>query len=319
MILRDDKLYSSYSQIDNYLQCPMKWYLDKVMKLKEDVPNKHLLYGLAIHEFLEELFNTKMVHEDIFKEKWNIKEAAIQDYLDVMRKKLDEKNIPFITENEKEEYYNQAFEMINYLYYTEDYFTNLLFNSEILGAEVPFSLEIEIPSKKYLDSNGDITDLDIVNLAGLIDLVIQTDKGIIGIDYKSSSKMFEKLKLKKNLQFPIYSMAINQEYGEYPVENYYFFSKLLDYQRVLFTKELTSEQTEQMSKRGSKEIYSLPPEEAKKAIQKVFNEMANYQTDKKKPKGCPSPLCYWCDFGKHNTGICKASSYWTPKDKKGVV
>lgn len=313
MILKNDKLYSSYSQIDNYLQCPMKWYLDKVMKLKEDMPNKHLLYGLVIHEFLEELFNTKMVHEDIFKNKYNIKEATVEEYKNAIKKKLDNKNIPLVTEYERNEYYNQAFEMINYLYYVEDYFTKLLYNSEIIGTEVPFDLEIEIPSKKYFDENGDIIIIDTVHLVGSIDLVLRNETGIIAIDYKSSSKKFDKQKLKKNLQFPIYSLAIKQEFGEYPVENYYFFSKLQEYQKVLFTQELTPEQEAIMNKKNSKEIYSLPLDEATKAIKKVFNEMSTYQTDKNKPRPCPSPLCYWCEFGKHNNNICKGSSDWQPK------
>lgn len=301
MIVRNGRLETSYSQIDKFKKCPMQWHLRYIEGLKYEQPNKHLEYGLATHETLE----------FFFKEKQNGYVVPLELLQRVYQYNIDKRNIPFESSEEEMEYVMNGSVMIDNLLGQEDDFYKMLLNSEILGVEQQFELPVEVSSREFVDPKTEETlTLDTVWIKGFIDLVLRNEKGIILIDHKSGSKPYRKSDLKNNLQFPIYALAVKEIYGEYPAESFYNFTKIHKSQRVLFTEEITPEMEEEMSKRGSKKIYSKPPEDTLMEVRQVFNKMY-----KPKHKACPTPLCFWCEYGYYNEKVCKASSKWKPIKK----
>ena len=43
----------SYSQLSMYSDCPLRWKLNYVEKLRISESNKHLIFGTAMHEVLQ--------------------------------------------------------------------------------------------------------------------------------------------------------------------------------------------------------------------------------------------------------------------------
>ncbi len=299
MIFREGRLTSSYTQISKYQHCPMSWKLRYKDRIKIDSKNKHLEYGLAVHETLEYLFLEK-------KNGFNIPLKLIED---ILKYNLEKRDIPFENPVEEKDWELRAQIMLENLFEEGSELERLMMNSTIIGVELPFELPIEIQERTFINTEtGEEEVFDTVWIIGFIDLVLKTDEGIVVIDHKSGKKKFQKAKLRKGLQFPIYAMAIKHLFGEYPVKSYYNFTKIHTSQELLFTETINLEMIEKMNKRMAKTIWAKSPEIALMDIRKVFDGM--YISSE---KVTPSPLCYWCDFGFHNTNICRASSKWKPR------
>ena len=48
----------SYSSVNTYQQCPLKWYFRYVEKIPEEVIGSALVFGCAIHSGIERHFQT---------------------------------------------------------------------------------------------------------------------------------------------------------------------------------------------------------------------------------------------------------------------
>lgn len=285
MIFRNNRLETSYSQLDTFLSCPYKWKLKYIDGIIVEGQSKHLDYGLTIHEVLEEYFNSikngnklsKVELCNIYKDKFSVKNIAFDDFGEVA------------------DYYSAGHMMIDRLYEPLNEFEELLSNAEIVGVEEPFEVVIDIPNYEFdievKDGIIETKSFERVIIVGYIDLILKTDKGYIIIDHKSGNKLYKKDKLEHNLQFPIYALAILQKFKEIPAECYYNFTKLGDFQQVF--------------------IDEARLEEAERIIKGIFREMKKRNQP---PKPCP--LCFWCGYGKHNSKLCKFSSVWKPKKKE---
>ena len=67
----------SYSQLSMYGDCPLRWKLNYVDKLRISESNIHLIFGTAMHEtlqlYLEIMYNDNYLNQKIDK---------LQDYLE---------------------------------------------------------------------------------------------------------------------------------------------------------------------------------------------------------------------------------------------
>ena len=261
MILKDGFLCSSYSQIDLYERCPYQWWLKYVQQSQSNIASKHLGYGLAIHETLELFFK---MHCNGELPPYDVMVSMYYHFLNVH-------SIPYDSYEEEMEWTMEGLLMLERLYNPKNELEKLMTTAKIIGVEKSF-----------------VVPLHGVNIIGFIDLVLKTYDGIIVVDHKSGKKMFDKSKLNDNLQFPIYAMAIKNEYGELPVKNYYNFTKVHNLQEASVTEQKIKE--------------------AELRISKIFKKMS-----KKKHTPKPCALCYWCDFSKYKMNICTYSSDWKPK------
>lgn len=282
MIYKNGRMVSSYSQIDKYLQCPYSWYLKYIEGNKSEQRSKHLEYGLAVHETLEYYFKKRK--ED--------NEVSLDEMLDIYNLFFDMHDIPFDDEAERQKCYDEGVNCLKRLYIPINELDNLLAGDiKILGVEMDLDLPISVPEFEIVLPDGEIKKFSEVYIIGFIDLVLKTDEGIIVIDHKSGSTLFDKDKLAHNLQFPIYAMAVKKAFGVLPVRSYYNFTKLHKWQEVVVDEDRLIE--------------------AEKEIVKVFKKMG-----KTKHTAKPSYLCYWCDWSKYKEAICKFSSDFKPKSAK---
>ena len=281
-------MVSSYSQLEKFEKCPNSWALRYISKNKVDVKSKHLEYGLALHETLEFIFNDT-------RSKYKIPLPFVYDLYNY---NFNKRNIPFDNEIEEMEWRMEGMITLESLILQQTTFDQLLMGSKIIGVEMPFEIPIHVDGLKLADCffntenlASSLVDYDTVYIKGFIDLVVETEQGIIVIDHKSGGKVFDKHKLTTDLQFPIYGMAINSLLGKYPIKYYYNFTRLHKSQIV--------EVNEQRIKDENERIIA------------DFKKMG-----RGKYTARPTPLCYWCDYSRYKTGICLKSSTWKPKPKE---
>ena len=126
------------------------------------------------------------------------------------------------------------------------------------------------------------------------------------VDYKSNKKPYEQKDLATSLQFYIYALACKELYGQYPSECVYDMI-FLDMKQYALTKG--------WEQRGFK------------ALNKILDEMIWYQelgSEQIPPKA--SPLCHFCPFCKTNPNadpfyntLCDFHSLWTREKKTFAV
>jgi len=167
--------FISYSQIDNYLICPLRYKYSYVLKIPV-APNHTLSFGNTIHETLKEFHTQKMFGKDI----------SLEELLKIYEKNwnplgyLDEKHRKLRFESGKkllEQYYNKNKDM----------------TVKHLGIEKSFNLMV-----------------DGIKLYGKIDRIDELPNGDIEIiDYKTGSSKDQK-EADKDAQMTIYAMAAKE-------------------------------------------------------------------------------------------------------------
>ena len=263
------KIYS-HSKISSFEQCPLKFKLKYIDRLKPDIEKTieaHL--GSCVHDSLEWLYtqiknyqNTPLLDKliEYFSTKWQ--KEMTQDTV-IIKQDMTEKD-----------YFNKGVEfLISY------YMKNHPFNDGTIECEKKIMLD--------LDEKGEY------KIIGYIDrLAINPETGKYEIhDYKTANNMPEKKSIEKDRQLALYSIAI-KEIFEIP------FSEEID----LIWHYLAHNQKIH-SKRTDSEIEQLKKETLEK-IKEI--EAATEQEDF---PACTSILCNWCEFKETCKEIQKAQSF----------
>jgi len=167
--------FISYSQIDNYLICPLRYKYSYVLKIPV-APNHSLSFGNTIHDTLKEFHTQKMFGKDV----------TLDQLLKIYEKNwiplgyLDEKHRQLRFESGKkllEEYYHK----------------NTSLKEKHLGIEKPFNIMI-----------------DGTKLIGKIDRIDEHPNGEVEIvDYKTGNPK-EQNEADKDAQMTIYAMAAKE-------------------------------------------------------------------------------------------------------------
>jgi len=184
----------SHSQIQTYLSCPLKFCLEKIEKIKPDIPNESLtlVLGTAVHKALEELYIKVSNYQkpekewllDIYKQVWNKEIEEINKQNE--RELFDKETL--------ETFYNRGVEYINYYYDTYKPFTK---SGVVMKTESNVFCELE----EWIKFSWKIDRIDI-------------DNDIITIvDYKTNKTMPKDWKEDtiKN-QITLYGIWIKKDY-----------------------------------------------------------------------------------------------------------
>lgn len=178
----------SYSSLETYRNCPLKYRYKEIDKLKEP-KSKEAVFGTLVHSTMKFAYDPALIPPTIdqaidhFSRGWNSE----------------------IWENELEERaaFSQGIEMIQKYYRTND-----PKDATIVALESNFSLEIADP----LHFGQTHT------IRGIIDRIDKTENGYEIIDYKTSKKMPSQDFVDSNLQLSIYLKAFLTRYPK-EVEN----------------------------------------------------------------------------------------------------
>ena len=171
----------SYSQLNTFLQCPLRWKMYYLLGKGESSDTESTQLGTQVHSFIEEFCAKKQQGYE-----WSVGEAT-----SLMEDKLDERTITF-KEDEDEDIVWQHLGVAKSMVEEDKGLGALLKNCDVLAQELEFKLQFNLPfTVKYGDE-----EYHEVIINGFIDLLLKNKEtgGLIVVDHKTSKKKFDKEK-----------------------------------------------------------------------------------------------------------------------------
>ena len=292
---------TSYSQIEVFLNCPYRWYLDYLLGQRIVEKQEALALGSAIHTTLEQYFNT-------IKDGGVVTLGEAQDMLSF---NMECEDIPYANKESQELAETQHMDMISGLCCGTSKLAEFMKDKEVIACEKAFQCKIDLPfSIKF----GDETYNELY-IIGSIDFIARDKQGGIHVvDFKSGKKMFNNKKLKENLQLPIYSLIIREAYGVLPKSTQYYFTRLDEFQNVMPLANCEEECQHVYYKNGK-------IKQKQRIVSDVMNELIDifrrqYTIGEYEPKPCA--LCSWCSHSPWYGELrnCKHAQFYRRTDFK---
>lgn len=193
---KNEPLYLSFYQIDDYLTCPLKYKYAHVLRVPL-LPNHQIIYGSALHKAAQ-AYNSAKINKQKFTEK-NLIEVLINNW------SLE----GFISREHEEKRLANAKKALKLFYKKQGKSKRRI---------------------KFVEDSFSVSKGNII-VRGRWDRVDEAKGQIYIVDYKSSEVSFQEKadkRAKDNLQLSIYALVWKEKYGKLPhrVELYFFESGL---------------------------------------------------------------------------------------------
>ena len=271
-----------------FSECPHRWKLNYIDKLRVSESNIHLIFGSAMHEVIQT--HLEVMYND------SIKNADILDLNKMLRDKLIEQ-FKIAEERDgkppckKEDLYEFFQDGVNILdFYTKrksDYFAKRGY--KLIGCEVPIDFDLKNGIKM-------IGYLDIVLLDEVLDVIKI-------IDIKTSTmgwNKWQKADENKTQQLLLYKQFYSKQYN-HPIERIeveYFIVKRKLWEKAQFPQK----RVQKFSPASGKPSMNKVNTRLLKFVNEAFTGDGSYTTNTL--EATPSKKsCKWCEFRK--TEYCK--------------
>lgn len=282
----------SFSQFSTYSECPYKWKLLYIDKLKEYAPGIDGILGTALHEtlqtYLDSLYNGgKGAALDLDLEKL-LYERLVATITSIE----NEQNIPpsdYVTKERLYEYYEDGVKILNYfLKYRQKYFTKPGY--ELIGCEVKLDTPI----------------IDNLKFIGYIDVVIkETATGNIYLYDFKKSYMGWKPKTSTNpikrAQLQLYKLFYSRQFNV-PLDKI-FIEFIILKQKIFEGGDFPASRIQRINPPASKRTIDTTEKLFLKFINESFNEDGSYNTARNYNKYPSAHNCKFCPF-KEKPELC---------------
>ena len=217
----------SYSQLSMFSECPERWKLNYIDKLRVFESNIYLIFGTAMHEviqtWLEVMYNDSIKNAD----KLNLEQRLHDKLIEGFKKAKEEEGKEPCTLEQLREFFQDGVEILDFVKKRRaDYFSKRGY--KLIGCEVP----IDVDLKKNVKMVG---YLDIV----ILDEITNTLKIY---DIKTSTQGWNKWQKKdenKTQQLLLYKQFYSKQYN-HPIENIeveYFIVKRKLWENAMFPQK----------------------------------------------------------------------------------
>ncbi len=205
----------SYSQVNTYLICPLRYRYQYIDREEWPFIPAALILGSAIHATIERFY---IDHS-------SGKKTSITDLKDVFDTRLyrdcGKVEMKFKTGKDPIELQQQGHAML-------DCFMKNVTPSDVLGVEEKFPLDVA--DKETGETLG-------VPLVGKVDLIERIDDGnIVFVDYKTASSRYNEDSVQRNLQLTAYSLWARETYSDKNEPVHLRFDVLLKNKTPLYLK-----------------------------------------------------------------------------------
>jgi len=270
----------SYSQLSMYNECPLRWKLNYVDKLKVSESNIYLVFGTAMHEvlqtYLEIMYNDSVKNADLL----NLNEMLRDKLIEQFKRAEQEDEKPPCTKQDLQEFFQDGVDILDFFTKRRaDYFSKRGY--KLIGCEVP----IEVMLKKD------------IKMVGYLDIVILDEyhNTLKIYDIKTSTRGWNKWQKKdenKTQQLLLYKQFYSKQYN-HPIDKIeveYFIVKRKLWEEAMFPQ---------------KRVQKFSPASGKPSMNKVVNRLDIFLneafTDEGEHKNdmvaTPSKKsCRWCEF-----------------------
>ena len=273
----------SYSQISMYSDCPLRWKLNYVDKLRVSESNIYLIFGTAMHEviqtYLEVMYNDSAKNADILPLEEMLRDKLVEQFK--IAEESDGK--PPCTKEQLMEFFDDGVNIIDFFKKRRaEYFSKR--DWELIGCEIPIEVDLK----------------NNIKIIGYLDVVmrhIPTDSIKI-IDIKTSTMGWNKwMKADENKtqQLLLYKQFYSKMYN-HPIERIeveYFIVKRKLYENVDFPQK----RVQKFSPASGTVSMNKVAKKLSKFVGEAFNEDGTHTTNELPPT--PSKkACRWCEFNK---------------------
>ena len=279
----------SYSQLSMYSECPKKWKLNYIDKLRVSEPSIHLLFGTAMHEviqkYLDVMYQYTVKRADMLNLKRTLQEKMVEQF------NIDKENYGKepCTKEELKEFFQDGCDILDFFKKRRgDYFSKKGY--ELIGCEVPVEMGLQknLTWVGYLDIVMKDTIHDRIKIYDIKTSTMGWNKWMKADDNKTQQLLLYK-------QF--YSKQYNHPIDKIDVE--YFIVKRKLYENAKFPQKrvqkfIPASGTVSMNKVAKK---------LTKFINEAFNEDGTH-TKNELPPTPSKKACKWCEFKK--TEFCDA-------------
>ena len=278
----------SYSQISMYSECPYRWKLNYIDKLRIFESNIHLIFGSAMHEviqtYLEVMYNDSIKNADILDLNKLLRDKLIEQF----KEAEEQDGKPPCKKEDLYEFFQDGVDILDfYKKRKSDYFAKRGY--KLIGCEVPIDFDLK--------SN--------IKMVGYLDIVILDEVlDVIKIyDIKTSTRGWNKWQKKdenKTQQLLLYKQFYSKQYN-HPIERIeveYFIVKRKLWEEALFPQK----RVQKFVPASGKPSMNKVGKKLSTFVESAFNEDGSYTTDVL--EATPSKkACKWCEFKK--TEYCK--------------
>jgi len=250
---------TSYSALNTYKTCPLKYKYSQIDKIKE--PKRiEAVFGTLIHSALKFMFERNPVYPtideviDFYTQKWTEKSEKVE-WRDEKKKEAEEKM-----------FFEEGVKIIKNFYKKNQPWT-----FDVVELEGRFSFDL-------LDESSGQTH----TIAGIIDRIDKDPNSEVYeiIDYKTGKKMPSQEMLDEDLQLGVYHLALSSRWPQVLPEN-------------IKTSLYFLKHNEKISTTPAIETA----QKAKQQILNTIREIEE-RTEKDEFPPLPGPLCGWCGFKK---------------------
>jgi hypothetical protein len=277
----------SYSQLSMFSECPQRWKLNYIDKLRVFETNIHLIFGTAMHEviqtWLEVMYNDSIKNAN----KLNLEQRLHDKLIEGFKKAKEEEGKDPCTLEQLREFFQDGVDILDFVKKRRaDYFSKRGY--KLIGCEVP----IEVDLKKN------------VKIIGYLDLVILDEfhNTITIYDIKTSTRGWNKWMKKdenKTQQLLLYKQFYAKQYN-HPIDKIeveYFIVKRKLWEEAMFPQ---------------KRVQKFSPASGTVSMNKVAKRLDTFldlafddNGEQVSENIIPTPSkksCKWCEF--KNTEHC---------------
>jgi putative RecB family exonuclease len=179
----------SYSQISQYLRCPLQYYFQRILKLPEPWVSSNLVLGSAVHAALAEYHNRLRLRQDCSREE--IQEA----FLGAWKEREEQQPVDYRRGQDRTKAIDQGVALLE-LYLSEPPPQN------IVGVEQRFMVPLH-------NSRGEILEKPLV---AILDLICEDKDGLKIVELKTSGRKYSEMETATSLQVTCYLNAIREKY-----------------------------------------------------------------------------------------------------------
>ena len=193
----DSRPHWSYSQISQYLRCPLQYFFERVAKLPRPFSPSSMALGSAVHEGLAEYHRQLMVNRRVTKNELQ------STFLKSWRQSAQERPIQYRDGEDQNKVIEQGVALLG-AYLDEPPPQNILAVEEAMT--VPL-----------INSHGNFLERPLV---AVIDLLARDEGELMLTEFKTSGRRFHDLEADTTLQASCYAHAVRERYDQAPRVRY---------------------------------------------------------------------------------------------------
>ena len=273
----------SYSQLSMFSECPHKWKLNYIDKLRVSEPSIHLLFGTTMHEviqkYLDVMYQYTVKRADMLNLERTLQEKMVEQF------NIDKENYGKepCTKEELKEFFQDGCDILDFFKKNRgDYFSKKGY--ELIGCEVPVEMGLQknLTWVGYLDIVMKDTIHDRIKIYDIKTSTMGWNKWMKADDNKTQQLLLYKQFYSKQYNHPIDKIDVeyfivkrklyeNAKFPQKRVQKFIPASGTVSMNKV--AKKLTKFISEAFDEDGTHTKNDLPPTPSKKA-------------------------CKWCEFKK---------------------